>query len=72
MRKVELERSSKPEAMKSRISSGFKRGGHGDRTLRRKLVFRSNLMVIGIVAILLILAVLFLNVYFERILESLM
>ena len=72
LEKIELEKQQNPEAMKSRISSGFRRGGYGDRALRRKLVMRSNLMVIGIIAILLILVALFLNSYFGRILETFM
>jgi hypothetical protein len=72
LKRAEMEKSSSPEAMKSRISSGFRRGGHGDRSLRKKMVLKSNLMIIAILAILIMLAVLFLNSYFGRILESLM
>ncbi len=44
------------EAMKSRISSGLRRGHGGDHGLRGRYVFRSNLTVVGIIIVLMILS----------------
>ena len=72
LKKARLERESGTEAMKSRISTGLRQRGGGNRALRKKMVLRSNLIIIGLIVILLVMVALFLNSYFGRILETLM
>ncbi len=70
LKEIELQRENSPEAMKSRISSGLKRGA-GDGRTRRKTILRSNFIILGVVVVLVMLSILFINYYVPRILESL-
>ncbi len=70
MKSIKMQQGNSPEAMKSRIASGLKQR-RGDRSLRKKSIIRSNMIVLGTVVILGMLAVLFINYYLPRILESL-
>ena len=58
------------DAMKARISSGLKRGYKGDQRLRKQRVMRSNLILIGVIAALVLLSYMFLTVYLPGIVES--
>ena len=70
MKKLKMQQEDSPEAMKSRITDGLRRG-RGDRSYRKRSILRSNLIVLGTIVILGILAILFINYYLPRILESL-
>ena len=58
------------EAMKARISSGLKRGYRGDERLRKQRVMRSNLVLIGVIAVLCVLSYLVLTIYLPGIVEA--
>ncbi len=59
------------EAMKARLTAGFRKGGfHGDTRYRSKQVMRSNLTLIGIIVVLLLLSYLFITLYLPEIAES--
>jgi len=58
------------EAMKARISSGLKRGYRGDERLRKQRVMRSNLVLIGVIAVLCVLSYLVLTIYLPEIVEA--
>ncbi len=70
MKKIQLQSEDSAEGMKTRIAAGLRRG-QGDGSLRRKSVLRSNVLILGIIVILVMLSVLFINYYLPRILESL-
>jgi hypothetical protein len=72
--KERLERAEKAkendvEAVKSRLSSGgLRRGFSADgRSVRQQQVLRSNLILLGVIAIILFLSYLFLTAYLPRI-----
>lgn len=52
-----------PEALKSRISQGLRRGARGSAPSSGKFMSNSNLLLIGIIAILFILSYFILTVY---------
>lgn len=61
-----------PEAIKARISASMRRGGSGvEKKVRTNYMYRSNMMLIGIVVILLLLTYLFFVSYLPMILEGL-
>lgn len=70
LKEVEERKGNHPDAMKSRISEGIRRG-YGDRSIRKKNVLKSNLVILGLVIVLCIVAFFFINLYLPRILESL-
>ena len=70
LKEIELQSEDSAEGMKTRIASGLRRG-HGDTSIRRKSVLKSNMIVVGTVVVLVMLSVLFINYYLPRILESL-
>ncbi len=59
------------EATKARISGGFRRGFSDDSHLRRNSVFQSNMLLLGIIALLLFASYLFMIKYLPRIVEAL-
>lgn len=67
LRELEDKRKTDVESIKSRISDGFRRGGSGGSLssmhYRRKMVMRSNMMVMALIVILALMAYLFINVY---------
>lgn len=58
------------EAMKARISSGLKRGYRGDQRLRKQRAMRSNLILIGVIVLLVLLAYAMLTIYLPGLVES--
>lgn len=58
------------EAMKARISSGLKRGYRGDQRLRKQRAMRSNLILVGVVVVLLLLAYVMLTIYLPGLVEA--
>jgi hypothetical protein len=71
LKKAELRKKGDAEAIKERISSGFKRGYKTDASFRRQRVMRSNMTLIAIIVLLLLLAYYGLGVYLPKILEAL-
>ena len=59
------------EAAKSRISGGFKRGYATNYQAKRQQIMRSNLMLLGIIALLLIMSYLFITKYLPKIATAL-
>ncbi len=63
-KELEKQRQEDAEGMKERISAGFRRGADlSAMHYRRKMVMRSNLLVMALIAILALIAYLFINVY---------
>ena len=58
------------DAMKARISSGLKRGYRGDQRLRKQRAMRSNMLLIGVIAVLVLLSYMALTIYLPGIVES--
>jgi hypothetical protein len=72
LKRIEEMKSGDAEAMKTRISGGFRRGfGGGDYSARKSQVMRSNLILLGIIVVLVLLAYLFLTLYLPQIAEAL-
>jgi hypothetical protein len=74
LKKAELRRTGKggdKEAIKARISTGLKRGYLADSSYRKKKVLRSNMVLIGIIVMLVILAYYGLTVYLPKMLDAL-
>jgi len=61
------------EAMKARISEGFRGGGYYkvDNRFRSRQVRRSNMVLIGVIVVLLLLAYLIFNIYLPEGVEML-
>ena len=75
-RRLELSKKKKgndPEAIKARISAGMRRGSYmSDRSVRTNYVFKTNMIRIGILVILLLLSYLFFVNYLPSMLEALL
>ncbi len=71
LKKAELRKKGDKDAIKERISSGFRRGYKMDTSYRRQRVVRSNLTLVAIIVMLLFLAYYGLGVYLPKILEAL-
>ena len=71
LKKAELRKKGDADALKERIASGFRRGYKTDVSYRRQRVMRSNMILIGIIVMLLLLAYYGLGVYLPKILEAL-
>ena len=67
LKQIEDMKSGGTEGAKARISGGFRRGYGGSSAGRRKQVMRSNMTLLGIIAVLLLLSYLFISVYLPRI-----
>ena len=59
------------DATKARIAGGFRRGFSDDLKARRAGVFRSNMLLLGIIALLLFASYIFMLEYLPRIVEAL-
>ena len=59
------------EATKARIAGGFRRGYSNDLQARRASVFRSNMLLLGIIALLLFASYMFMIKYLPVIVEAL-
>jgi len=61
------------DGMKERISSGLKfRGGYtSDRTIRKQAIRKSNFVMLGVLAFLIVLTYGFIKVYLPQIMEAL-
>ena len=67
LKRTEAEKSNDPEAIKARISSGFRNKGYGrserDISFQRRETRRSNLILFAIIGVLLLLSYYFLTTY---------
>lgn len=72
LKEIEQRQKGGPDAMKSRISRGFRHGyGQEKSFLRSRLVYRSNIRLLVIIGILAFLAYYFLMAYLPAIVEAL-
>ena len=72
LKRVEKIQQRDAEAVKARLSGGFRRGFEaGGRTSHRGQVLRSNLILLGIIVILLLLSYLLLTVYLPEVVNFL-
>ncbi|MCB0571486.1 MAG: hypothetical protein KDC66_17065 [Phaeodactylibacter sp.] len=72
LKEVEERKGNSVDAVRARLSSsGFRHGFSADNRLRQRQVLRSNLILVGIVVLLILLAYVFLAYYLPRIVESL-
>ena len=68
---IEKMKQKDPNALKARIAQNFRRGGLGNAQARRQAVLRSNLLLLGIIVVLLMMAYIFITVYLPQIADAL-
>ena len=66
LKRIEEMQGKGPEAIKARLSGGFRRGYARDTSSRKKQVMRSNLILLTIIVALVILSYLILAVYLPK------
>jgi hypothetical protein len=69
-RRVEMakgQQGNSPEAAKARIKSQLRRGRNSNPRLRKQLVFKSNMLLLGIIVVLVIGLFIMINVYLPEI-----
>ena len=69
-RRVEIAKGSQadnPEARRARIKSQLRRGMNSNPRLRKQLVFKSNMLVLGIIVVLVVGLFIMINVYLPEI-----
>ena len=71
LEQIELAKKGGVDAVKSRISGGFRKGYATNYKSRRSQVFRSNMILLGIVAILLLMSYYFITKYLPEIAAAL-
>jgi len=73
LERVENMKKGDPEAIKARLSGGFRRGYEQGRNtrFRKQQAMRSNLVLLGVIVVLLLLSYMFLTVYLPDIAASL-
>lgn len=71
LKRVKDSKAGDIEATKARIAGGFRRGFSNDAQTRRAVVFRSNMLLLGIIALLLFGSYVFMIKYLPRIVEAL-
>ncbi|GJM05734.1 MAG: hypothetical protein DHS20C09_17300 [marine bacterium B5-7] len=69
LQRIEDIKNGDAEAIKARLSGGFKRGGYqqGNVRFRRSQAKRSNLILLGVLVMLLFLSYMFISVYLPEI-----
>ena len=70
-KQIDAVKKGDAEAMKARLSANFRKGYSNDTRFRSRQVMRSNLILLGIIAILVVLSYLFISVYLPKIALSL-
>jgi ABC-type Fe3+/spermidine/putrescine transport system ATPase subunit len=71
-RRVEMakgQQENSPEATKERIRSQLRRGMNSNPELRKQLVFKSNMLLLGIIVILIVGLFIMINVYLPEIVK---
>ena len=69
LQQIEAMKEGDPEALKARLSANFRKGYAKDTSFRKRQVRRSNLILLGILALLVIFSYLFIAVYLPKIAE---
>ena len=67
LQQIEAAKEGDAEAMKARLAANFRKGYAKDASFRKKQVRRSNLTLLGILALLIILSYLFITIYLPEI-----
>ncbi len=70
LKHIESLKDSSPEAVKKRLSKGFKGGYNVDKQYRSSAVSKSNIRLLGIIVVLIFLTYLFLTVYLPEIVAA--
>jgi hypothetical protein len=71
LKAAEERKKEDPEAMKARISSGFRRRQYEENSkLRSRYAMRSNIMLLAILVMLVIITLALLNTYFPALVEA--
>ncbi|GJM33570.1 MAG: hypothetical protein DHS20C18_25710 [Saprospiraceae bacterium] len=70
LKNIEERKKGNPDAMKSRISNGFRRGFSGGRSVRGKQAKRSNLILLAIIVLLVFFTYFALTEYLPGLVES--
>lgn len=72
LERVENVKNGDPEAIKARLSGGFRRGYEQgrDTRFRKQQAMRSNLVLLGVIVVLLLLSYMFITVYLPDIAAS--
>lgn len=71
LKRSEASQKDEVESVKARLSShGFRRGFSVDGHDRKQQAMRSNLVLLGVIAILILLSYLFLTAYLPRIVDA--
>ena len=71
-RRVEIAKGSQgnsPEARQARIKSQLRRGRNSNPRLRKQLVFKSNMLLLGIIVVLVVGLFIMINVYLPEIMN---
>lgn len=71
LKRIEQMQGNDAASIKARLSGGFRRGFEASGQTRQKQVFRSNLILIGIVVVLILFSYMFLSVYLPEIVNML-
>ncbi len=69
-RRIEIakgKQGNSPEAAKARIKSQLRRGRNSNPRLRKQLVFKSNMLLLGIIVVLVVGLFIMINVYLPEI-----
>jgi hypothetical protein len=74
LKRIDDMKNGDAEAIKARLSGGFKRGGggyqRGNAQFRRRQARRSNMTLLLVLVVLVFLSYLFINVYLPELAES--
>lgn len=70
LKQIEAMKEGDAEALKARLSANFRKGYAKDTSFRKRQVMRSNLILLGVLALLIILSYLFITVYLPEIANS--
>lgn len=67
LKQIEAVKEGDAEALKARLSANFRKGYAKDTSFRKRQMMRSNLILLGVLALLVILSYLFITVYLPQI-----
>ncbi|MCO6475021.1 MAG: hypothetical protein J5I94_00300 [Phaeodactylibacter sp.] len=70
LKQIEAMKGGDAEALKARLSANFRKGYAKDTSFRKRQMMRSNLILLGVLAVLIILSYLFITVYLPKIADS--
>ncbi|MCB0585413.1 MAG: hypothetical protein KDD06_08830 [Phaeodactylibacter sp.] len=70
LKQIDAMKQGDAEAIKARLSANFRKGYSKDTSFRKRQVMRSNIILLGVLAMLVILSYLFITVYLPKIASS--